>query len=220
MARTGRPTKINEVVGERPVLDADGAPTDVMEPVTVADRICEHLERHAYREQAAIATGISKDTFYDWLRTATLAGAKLHRGERLNAHERRCLDFSDAVERAEALSEQRSLERLDALANGTDAAVALRAETFRLSRRHRKRWGDNVTVELGDDTAEAMGELAASARTALGDLLTEVADRLAPVQIVGAGHVVDEGDTPLLEATEERPGAQAEEPATPTPSGG
>jgi transposase-like protein len=179
MPRTGRPTKINDVVGLRPVLDAEGQPTDATEPMTVADKIVEHLERGSYMEQAAAAAGINKTTLYDWLRGGAHAISKHSQGSRLRAEERRLMDFSHAVEVAQAIAEVNGLARIDALANGPDAAVALRAEQWRMERRFSKRWGQKGSLEVtGADGGALTIDLADTARSLITDQLDRIAGTL------------------------------------------
>src|SRR5437660_1070835 len=93
---TGRPSLIDAIVG----CDDEGS------EFTVADRIVAGLRAGNYFEQATAAAGIHKETAYGWLRVAaqTRIRAKGRTLEDLQLcdHERRCVEFSDAVVRAAA----------------------------------------------------------------------------------------------------------------------
>ena len=56
----GRPSNIDTPVG----TDNEG------NPITVADRIIGGMRAGAYLEESAIATGITKDTVYEWRKVA------------------------------------------------------------------------------------------------------------------------------------------------------
>lgn len=205
----GRPSKITDVAWH----------TDDGTPVTVADRIPQLIAQGNYMETAAAAAGIGKTAVYDWLRIAATAHGKVHRGERLTAHERRCIDFANAVAEAEADAEAKDLERLATLADGKDAAVAARVTMWRLERRFAKRWGQRGSLEItGADGGAVELDLGESAREALGDVLGVMAERLAKVQLVNPAQAAEDDGTPLLEATEERPGADDHDVPLPQPA--
>lgn len=106
MARTGRPSTINQRIGERP----DGT------PITIADRIVEHVRTvGAEIGVAASAAGIPRSTVYEWMRVATRARARTERPghDKLTIHETRCLDLSRRVEEAEAEWHMRQLVTLE-----------------------------------------------------------------------------------------------------------
>lgn len=105
----GRPSPIDAVVGHR----QDGT------NITVADQIVNARLAGAYIEHAAANAGITKETVYEWLRVAgrlriRAKGRPLAELD-LTDHERRCLEFSDAVAEAEAqwlVNQQANLEAL------------------------------------------------------------------------------------------------------------
>jgi hypothetical protein len=94
--RPGRPSKLTSVVHVRQLDDGSS------QQVTAADMIVDRLSAGAYREEAARSTGVGKQTLYNWLYAGAQARARLAKGERLTAQERRHAEFLDAVERAEA----------------------------------------------------------------------------------------------------------------------
>lgn len=110
----GRPSKLDQVHTRR--TRSDGTTVDI----TNADRIIELIGAGAYVERACKTVDIAKGTFYGWLQVAGHARAKLaaNPNARLSAHERRCVEFSDAVDRAEAEYEMGALLQLERLAAG------------------------------------------------------------------------------------------------------
>lgn len=95
----GRPSPIDTVIA---YVDRDGQ----RHPITVAERIINGLLSGNYFEHATASAGITKETGYEWLRTAGRAlirakGQDLDTAD-LTPHERRCVEFSDAVANAEA----------------------------------------------------------------------------------------------------------------------
>lgn len=233
MARTGRPTSITQVVDHIERKDPDTGAVLERIPVTAGERVVQLVRAGNYIETAAAAAGISKETFHGWLRRSAEAHGKLHRKERLNPLDKACMEFSAAVDDAQAAAEAEDVAHLQALGRarqvttvtvqldkdgdevsrsqqtkqlGPDPAVLM----WRLERRFRPRWGRQVQV---DGQVELGGEvdLSASARAALGDLVAEVAERLGGVAVVGSEVEAD------LATKEERPGAQ---PAAPVEDGG
>jgi transposase len=111
----GRPTKIDQPVGTLP----DGT------TVTAADRVVDYLRAGNYLEAASAAAGVHRETVYGWLRIGAdvharlaLADARGNRPPKLAAHEERCREFSDAVDRARAEWEVRANMTLEQLARG------------------------------------------------------------------------------------------------------
>jgi transposase len=105
-------------------------------PHKITDEIIEAvvsaIRAGAYIETAAAFAGISKDTFYRWLK----AGA---RGEG-----KKLVQFSDAVKRATAESELRDL----AVVNRA-ASTSWQAAAWKLERKYPDRWGRRDRVEIG-----------------------------------------------------------------------
>lgn len=122
MARTGRPSKINDVVATRPVLDAEGNPTGETTEITVADQIVADVRTGMYADRAARRAGITTRTFYEWEKIGRETQRRLDAGEitasKLRAYERRCLDFSLAIEQAEVEWETRANADLERIARG------------------------------------------------------------------------------------------------------
>lgn len=129
----GRPSKIDQRI-----TLADGRTT------TVRDRIVELIGIGAYVERAARATGIGKGTLYGWLERAAHSREKLAQNPRhkLVAHDLACIEFSDAVEDAEARYEMTSLAALERIASGT-----VRLETVTERYEPAQPGGDPVLVE-------------------------------------------------------------------------
>lgn len=172
MSTPGRPSRINEVIGTRTVQHPDG--TTTTEPVTVAERITEALRSGQYVETAAAMAGVHRDSVFSWLRIganingAVAAGTRTRRS--LTAHEKRCAEFSDAVDEAQRMSEGIDVTRLAQLAAGgvplttvvtkydAQGNVVERTErtehtlpsaqvlTWRLERRFPHRWGRKTEV--------------------------------------------------------------------------
>lgn len=108
----GRPSKLDQKL----VVTRGGQRVEI----TVADRIIEYLRGGAYVERACAAVDVRKGTFYGWLQVAGQARSLLVLDEdvKLTDHQRRCLEFSDAVDRAEAEYEIAGLLALEQLAQG------------------------------------------------------------------------------------------------------
>lgn len=132
--------------------------------------ICSALQRGAYVETAAAMSGIGKDTFYRWLREA-----KTDTPPALTE------ELSDAVERAMAEAEMRDLLIVDQCAAGSITAIMLKDEegkqlydsdgmphfikplapnlqaaTWRLERRHPRKWGHLARLEHSGPEGKAI----------------------------------------------------------------
>lgn len=118
----------------------------------VQEKILRHLRIGAYVETAAAAAGISRDTFYDWLKK----GAK---GKAPYA------TFSGAVDQALAESEARDLATILAASKTQWTAAA-----WRLERRFPDRYGrfDRMKVE-GKVEVDGIGLVAKLAKLIDGD---------------------------------------------------
>lgn len=94
----GRPSPIDKVIGHR---DVDGQQIEV----TVFDRIVASVRVCAPLYEAADAAGVGRDTVAGWIKLAGKLELQ-HRGSlenvELTHHERRCIEFSQAVREARA----------------------------------------------------------------------------------------------------------------------
>lgn len=97
------------------------------------DRLCLTIRSGAYVETAAAFCGISKDTFYRWLRMAEGDEAT----ELL-------VKLSDAVKKAMAEAELRDLSVIDKAAQ----EGVWQAAAWRLERKYHDRWGRQAKVQL------------------------------------------------------------------------
>ena len=89
--------------------------------------IVNYIKMGSYVETAAAAAGISKDTFYRWLKNA--------KKEDASPLERK---LSDAVEKALAIAELRDLDVIDRATQGPNG---WKAAAWRLERKSPKKWG-------------------------------------------------------------------------------
>jgi hypothetical protein len=91
----GRPSKIDE-----PCTLANG------DPGSVAEGIISRIRAGAYLETACAACGVHVDTAQTWKRTGRAAWTKVMSGHtpagELREYERKCLDFLQGIEKAEA----------------------------------------------------------------------------------------------------------------------
>ena len=115
--RTGRPN------GRTPKIDTVIAINEETgQPITVADRIVEMLERGHYWVDAVARAGVPKPTVNNWLQNAARCEIRaLGRNIddlNLTAHDLACLDFAYAVEYAEAVACGKLLDKLDELGFG------------------------------------------------------------------------------------------------------
>jgi transposase len=111
------------------------------------DSICGYIRIGAYIETAAIIAGISKETFYDWLKKGAKAKSRresIHRtgGEFITDDETQAfIDFSDAVERATHESEMSDIVTIKKASEKNWQAA------WRLERKFPKKWGRQDHVE-------------------------------------------------------------------------
>lgn len=107
-----------------------GAPTKLNPQIH--DKIVAFVRAGSYVETAASASGISKNTFYDWLRRGAAQDKGIYR------------DFSDAVEKALAESEIVDVDRIGKAAKDGQWQAA----AWRLERRFPDRWGRSDRYRL------------------------------------------------------------------------
>jgi len=108
----------------------------------IQQSVYNYILAGSYAEIAAVATGISKQTYYKWMQ----------RGRQRKG--RQYIEFLEAIEEALALSEVSRLARITRLAD----AGNLQADTFVLERMYPDRWGrkDRLKQEI---TGEKSGPL-------------------------------------------------------------
>jgi len=90
----GRPSPIDKVIGKKP----DGT------PITVAERMVNLVRLGNFVEHASAACGISKETHYEWVRVAARVNLAWNGDPdltKITPHERRCVEYSDAVDQAQ-----------------------------------------------------------------------------------------------------------------------
>lgn len=117
-----------------------GRPTDLTDEIQA--KIIGYIRLGAYIETAAVATGIVKQTFFNWLKWGNDARSKLNAGEDgLSKRERRFIQFLDSIEKAQAEAELLDLQTIRA-----SSATNWQAAAWRLERRHPGRWGRRDTV--------------------------------------------------------------------------
>jgi hypothetical protein len=108
MARTGRPSKIDQVVRHRP----DGS------PVTAGEQVVERVQLGMDLQVAADSAGISRSTLHNWRLTGARHRAEAAQGKKLTPAQARLADFLDALERAEAEAEANRLAIVQRAATG------------------------------------------------------------------------------------------------------
>lgn len=135
-------------------LENGGRPTKFNQEI--ADQIIQYIMLGSYVETAAMAAGIHKHTFYEWLKR----GAHDKAAKKTTQWSR----FNDAVTNALGKSEQRDLLKVDK-ASERD----WRAAAWKLERRAPRRWGPKAAMKIeggdkegfSDDEENSMhGELA------------------------------------------------------------
>lgn len=97
------------------------------------DTVAKSIRMGSYVETAVALAGISKDTFYRWLRQAESEDAK-----------EITIKLSDAVKKAMAESEQRDLDVIDRAAQRGEWTAA----AWRLERKFPSKWGRQAKVQL------------------------------------------------------------------------
>jgi len=102
----------------------------------------------AYVETAAAAAGLTKETFYEWLRRGKKEKERLSKNPKSNAIEKeeKYLIFSDAINKAIGQS-----ELLDVATIARASRRTWQAAAWRLERKHPGRWGVKVRNEIVGD---------------------------------------------------------------------
>lgn len=120
-------------------------------PAKIAE-VRKILSRCAYVETAAAGIGISRDTFYNWLRDGARLEEKQGQGQVLTPAEQLLVDFSDTVKKEQAFAEVRLLDVIHRAAQSTWPAAAWILERTRPERYSRK---DRQILENPDGSALA-----------------------------------------------------------------
>ena len=117
--------------------------------------------RGAYIETAATANGITKVTFYDWLKNGRALLDLVEKGEKVTGKKNIALmEFSYAIEKAIGESELKDVGVIDrAGENGIWQAAA-----WRLERKHHQRWGRKLAITDADGGSIAENAAAAWAK--------------------------------------------------------
>jgi hypothetical protein len=186
----GRPPKINTVVLTRP--NPEGGPAI---KVTAGQRIVEAMRIGEYVETAAALAGVDKRTVYEWLKVGAQAHDAVNRQGRtlksLTQHQKDCMEFSHAVDEAQAAARVEDVATLAELGrggrkvittttkrDGVDGKVlehVTRTETtqpdarvlmWRLERRHPDEWGRRRLEVSGVDGEPIPIEVRASSLVA------------------------------------------------------
>jgi len=158
---------------------AGGRPTKLNEDIQ--NRIVAAIQRGAYIETAAKMTGITKATFYDWLKKGAHVRDILEKNEDMiiTEEQNQLMEFSYAIQKATAESEIRDLAAIDTAAqNGQWQAAA-----WKLERKHHKRWGRKVAITDHDG-----GNFFTAMASAWAQAL-ETDDNDSPRRINGDGNV-------------------------------
>lgn len=118
-------------------------------------KIVELIRAGNYQETAARAAGVSPSSFYAWMAEGDKAAQK---GGRLNAKEKACLEFSEAVKAAKAEAEARAVAIINKAAmDGTWQAAA-----WYLERTAAERFGRTQRIEAHlehEDKTKAPAEM-------------------------------------------------------------
>ena len=142
------------------------------------ERICRSIRVGNYIDVAAEANGINRQTLFNWFR----------RGRSKDPADKPFADFLAALQQAEAEAEARDVELLDALVHGSeevkdDEGKVIRPKlavhpgmlTWRLERRHPRRWGraDRLDMTVGGevDLNVKVGEMTREERQARTEAL-------------------------------------------------
>lgn len=206
MTRTGRPTKLGQVLRE------EGG-----ERITVADEIIERVRGGASNVDAAVSVGIARSTLQDWLREGARHASRRLNGERLTRKEAGLADFSDREAQAVAEWKVEQEIQLGILSSGRERRIVtekrdaagnliekterteglepdLRAITWRLERRFPEQYGANKLEISGPDG----GPIPVSVREQAAKTLGTLAERLAEsAEAVAGAAAAAEGEGSL-----------------------
>jgi len=108
------------------------------------DKIVTALQAGNYQDTASAYAGVSTAAFYNWMERGRIERDRLTAGEKPNKNETIFAEFVDAVEKARASAEVRSVVLINKAANeGTWQAAA-----WFLERSHPQRWGRLNRTEI------------------------------------------------------------------------
>lgn len=133
MARTGRPSKLSDVIATRPVIDpTTKQPTGETVPVTRTEQIVGDIRIGSNVERACRRAGITKQTFYDWERQASELRERIASSDTeiaLTEKQATLLDFSDSLHDAEMAWHLQMEMNLQGLAQGGLQVVEVHTTT-------------------------------------------------------------------------------------------
>jgi hypothetical protein len=109
---------------------------DMLNP-KLQEAICKRIEKGTYPAKAAVLEGISKDTYYAWMRR----GRTEPKGKFYN--------FLKAIRKAESIAETAYLEQIRKAATGEETGKPVwQAAAWYLERRYPDSWGRRDRVDL------------------------------------------------------------------------
>lgn len=125
----------------------------------VQERIVSAIRAGNYLETAAAYAGVTTQTLHSWRVRATKERESIASGNEARENESKFLDFLDAVERARAEAEVRTVALIQQAAPNSWQAAA-----WYLERSHPKRWARREKVEMsgpegGPITLQGLAEL-------------------------------------------------------------
>lgn len=141
---TGRKSKKKKVSKKKPITPTNpngaGAPKKLNEELI--DQICQYILGGSYVETASAACGVSKETFYQWLKKGK---------QDINALNYLTLEakLSQRVLEALGKADVRDVMRIDKAAEQD-----WRAAAWRLERRNAKHWGPKAAIKVEDGDKE------------------------------------------------------------------
>ena len=103
----------------------------------VRELVASFVRDGAALDVAAVVAGVHRSTLFDWMRRGRAARDRVEAGERINASERRFVDFLDAIDQARADAEASAVQVVRNAIRRED----LRAAQWYLERAHPDRWG-------------------------------------------------------------------------------
>ena len=98
--------------------------------------------------------GISRATYYAWLRLAKQERERIESGLAPKDVSAKYLEFANAIEKAEAQGELASVARIRTIATdeAVEARVRLQADTWFLERAYPERWGKRQAIDVTGET--------------------------------------------------------------------